>query len=117
MQLAPDGSTLYLTSPVYATSGSLAIIPLNQGTVKYVPGVDDVYVIVSGPHRGELLYQRRGLEKVVHYPFFHARADGRPIRMAAEARQEDGPDNVPRLKEYLKSLGGQIVVNGQAFPK
>jgi hypothetical protein len=117
MQLAPDGSALYLTSPVYATSGSLAIIPLKQGTVRYVPGVDDVYVIVNGPHRGELLYQRREDEDGAYYPSVHARADGRLIRVLAEEWLEEGLDKVPRLKEYLRSIGGQIMVNGQAFPK
>ena len=59
MQLSTDGSTLYLVSPVYATSGSMAIVHLRQGKVAYVPGVNEVYVIESGPHRGELIYSRR----------------------------------------------------------
>jgi hypothetical protein len=116
MQLAPDGSTLYLTSPVYAAACALAIIALKQGTVAYVPGVEDVYVIVNGPHRGELLYQQRMDEPGVHYPFVHARADGKPIRVLSEEYLEAGLDKVPRLKAYLRSIGGQIMVNGQAFP-
>ncbi len=47
MQLSHDRSTLYLVSPVYATSGSLAIINLAQGSVIYVSGVDLVYVIAE----------------------------------------------------------------------
>src|ERR1017187_1922446 len=117
MQLAPNGSTLYLTSPVDAVACSLAIISLKQGTVAYVPGVEDVYVIVNGPHRGELLYQQRMDEHGVHYPFVHARADGEPIRVLAEEYLYEGLDKIPQLKAYLRRIGGQIIVNGQAFPK
>jgi len=115
MQLSPDGLTLYLTSPVYATSGSLAIIRLKQGAVTYVPGVDDVYVIVKGPHRGELLYQQRRDEPGAHYPFVHARADGTPIKVLAEEFLNEG-EKAPRLKAYLQTIHGQIIVDGRVFP-
>lgn len=126
MQLSPDGSTLYLTSPVYATSGSLAIIRLKDGTVTYVPGVDDVYIVVNGPHKGELIYQRRMDHPVQrmkkgnrypHYPFVHAQSDGQPIRVIAEEYVDNGLDKLPKLESYLRRIRGQIVINGQAFPK
>lgn len=60
MQLSPDDSTLYLVSIVYATSGALAIIRLRDNAVNYIPGVDDVHVITSGPHRGELITSSGG---------------------------------------------------------
>jgi hypothetical protein len=63
MQLSYDGSVLYLVSPVYATSGSLAIINLANGSIGYVPGVNMVFVIETGPHRDELIYQRRIWQK------------------------------------------------------
>src|SRR5262249_49286305 len=79
MQLSPDGRTLYLVSPVYATSGSMAIVHLPQQTITYVPGVNNVYVIETGPHRGELIYDKRTYKRDVgdtrgslsspHYPF------------------------------------------------
>ena len=49
MQLSHDGSVLYLVSPEYATSGSLAIINLSRGAVTFVPGINLVYVIETGP--------------------------------------------------------------------
>ena len=105
------------TSPVYAAAGSLAIISLKQSAVTYVPSVEDVYVIVNGPHRGEILYQQRMDEHGVHYRFVHARADGKPIKVLAEEYLYEGLDKVPRLEAYLRSIGGQIMVNGHAFPK
>ena len=117
MQLSPDEATLYLVSPVYATSGSLAIVRLGQGAVTYVPGVIDVYVIASGPHRGELMYQRRVMEGHARYPFIHARADGWPIRVLAEEDLNGGAGEAPRLAAYLRRIGGQIMVNGRAFPE
>lgn len=126
MQLSPDESTLYLVAAVYATSGSLAIVPLQQGTVTFVPGVCDIYVIINGSHRGELLYQRRMYPELhipgdkgryPYYPFVHARADGKPIRVVADEFPRDGVFDGPRVARYLRSLGGQIILNGQAFPR
>ena len=117
MQLSPDEGTLYLVSPVYATSGSLAIVRLGQGAVTYVPGVDDVYIIVNGPHRGELMCQRRVMEGHARYPFIRARADGWPIRVIAEEDLNGGAGEAPRLAAYLRRIGGQIMVNGRAFPE
>jgi hypothetical protein len=126
MQLSPDEKTLYLVSPVYATSGSLAIVRLGAGTVTYVPGVNDVYVIVSGLHRGELLYnqrmshhvpRRRPEDESPWYPFVHAGADGKAIQVIADEWVADGPDKAPKLAAYLRRIGGQIMVNGRAFPE
>src|SRR5262249_15170886 len=85
MQLSPDGTVLYLVSPVYPTSGSLAIVQLKSRMVTYVPGVNEVYVIEAGSHRGELIYTRRLYRRssrddegeYPYYPFVHAHADGR----------------------------------------
>jgi hypothetical protein len=125
MELSPDEATLYLVSPVYATSGSLAIVRLGTGAVTYVPGVNDVYVIVNGLHRGELLYNRRmdlhvppRVEDPGHwYPFIHAGADGKAIQVIADEWVADGPDKAPKLAAYLRRIGGQIMVNGRAFPE
>ncbi|MGO9094003.1 MAG: hypothetical protein ACLQGV_02175 [Bryobacteraceae bacterium] len=126
MQLSPDEATLYLVSPVYATSGSLAIVRLGTGAVTYVPGVNDVYVIVSGPHRGELLYSqrmhhhvppRRPEDESPWYPFVHARADGKAIQVIADEWVADRPAEAPKLAAYLRHIGGQIMVNGRAFPE
>lgn len=126
MQLSPDEATLYLVSDVWATSGSLAIVRLGTGTVTYVPGVDDVYVIVNGRYQGDLLYQqrmehhvppRRPEDESPWHPFIHARADGKPFQLIAEEWVEDGPAKTPKLAAYLRRIGGQIMVNGRAFPE
>ena len=75
MQLSYDGSVLYLVSPVYATSGSLAIIHLASGSITFVPGVNFVYVIEAGPHRDELIYQLRIPLKAISH------SGGKPIRI------------------------------------
>lgn len=119
MQLSPDGSILYLVSPVYATSGSLAIVSLRTGRVKYVGGVDEVYVIQSGLHKGDLVYQQRnmtgsGADEHPYYPWVHAGADGAQIKVLAEEWIEDG--NTPQLMAYLLSINGTITVHGRTFP-
>jgi hypothetical protein len=122
MQLSPNGSVLYLVSPVYATAGSLAIIQLEQGAATYVPGVNDVYVIQSGPHRGELIYTRRSVykgdgEEHMYYPFIHAGADGRQIKVIAEepSLSASGAPR-PRLTAYLRKIEGQLMVGGKLIP-
>ena len=80
MQLSSDASTLYLISPVYATSGSMAIVSLRQGSVTYVRGVNLVYLIETGPHRDELIYWRRvDSANGPRYPLVHASKTGKPI--------------------------------------
>lgn len=125
IQLSPDDSVLYLVSIVYATSGALAIVHLQDGAVTYVTGVDYVYVITSGPHQGELLYQQRMArhepppkagDASPYYPFVHARADGEPIRVIAEENLNEGPGKAPKVAAYLRSIGGRIIVSGRAFP-
>ena len=122
MQFSPDGGILYLVGPAYATVGSLAIIHLKQGAVTYVMGVNEVYVIQSGPHRGELIYARRSVykgdgEEHMYYPFIHARADGRQIRVIAEepSLSASGAQR-PRLKAYLRKIEGQLMVGGKLIP-
>jgi hypothetical protein len=122
MQLSHNGSLLYLVSPVYATAGSLAIVDLARGSVAYVPGVNLVYVIGSGAHRDELIYQRRiwhnrNGDAHYYYPFVHARADGTQIReISDEWFTVGGNDRVPRLRAYLRKIGGTITANGQHLP-
>jgi hypothetical protein len=124
MQMSPDGTTLYLVASVYATSGSLAIIRLNSGTISYVPGVNMVFVIEAGSHRGELICQRRMWHsapteqgRYPYYPFVHARADGTLIRVLAEEFfTVGGGTDTPVLKAYLRRIGGSIHVNGDLFP-
>jgi hypothetical protein len=124
MQLSYDGSVLHLVSPVYATSGSLAIINLARGSINYVPGVNTVYVVETGPHRDELIYQRRIRQKSVEdglehpaYPFVHAHADGRQIaEISNEHFTVGGNDEAPLLRDYLRNIGGTITVNGRKLP-
>jgi hypothetical protein len=117
IQLSHDGSTLYLVSPVYATSGSLAIVNLARGAVTYVPGVNEVYVIETGPHRDELVYVRRVFKDSATYPFIHARADGEVIaEISNESFTVGGNDKVPLLRAYLRKLDGTITVNGRRLP-
>ncbi|HEV2199452.1 MAG TPA: hypothetical protein VGR73_06510 [Bryobacteraceae bacterium] len=125
MQLSPDGKILYLVSPVSPTSGSLALVRLSENRITFVHGVNEVHVIENGPHRGELIYQRRLWQKdphdgnaYPHYPFVHARADGTQIRVLADEyfTVGGGTDHLPRLKAYLQQIGGQIRVNGELFP-
>jgi hypothetical protein len=124
--LSPDGQILYVVGPVYATSGSLAVIRLKTKNVTIVAGVNEVYVIETGSHRGELVYSARRYHRDPHdnnqypyYPFIHAQADGKEIGVISE---EDlavgGPKywNLPVLAAYLKQLGGRITVNGDRFP-
>jgi hypothetical protein len=109
---------LYLVSPVYATSGSLAIVNLSRGSISYVPGVIMVYVIETGPHRDELIFQRR-IYDLEHpgYPLVHARADGQQItEISNEYFTVGGNDEVPLLRSYLRKIGGTITVNGHRLP-
>ncbi len=124
MQLSYDGSVLYLVSPVSATSGSLAIVSLPRGSITYVPGVNLVYVIETGPHRDELIYQRRLWHKSLEdgleypgYPFVHAHADDRQItEISNEYFTVGGNDAVPLLTSYLRKIGGTINVKGRTLP-
>lgn len=124
MQLSPDGSILYLVSPVSATSGSLAIIDLRSGSIIEVGGVNEVYVIEAGPHRGDSIYQRRMRHRISgdegeypYYPFVHADNQGVQIRVLAEEYfTVSGVAVAPVLEAYLRRIGGAIRVNGKVFP-
>ena len=112
-QLSPDGSKLYLSIPTYATASTLAIVQLPAKTITQIPGVNFVYIIETGPHRGDLIYQARVMKSHVTYPFFHARPDGRRIR---EISEEQDPDRAPILTKYLRSIGGTITFDGRRVP-
>jgi hypothetical protein len=123
MQLSPDGWLLYLVSPVYATSGSLAIVHLHSGSVDEVAGVNRAWVIQTGPHRGELICWRRMWHRIPgeevgypYYPLVHATKYGVPIRMLPEECLTCDVTNAPILKAYLRGIGGMIVVDGKPFP-
>ena len=124
MQLSHDRSTLYLVSPVSATSGSLAIVKLATGSVSYVHGVNSVYVIETGLHRDELIYERRVWHTAPgdevgypDYPFIHARVDGTQIaEISDEYFTVGGNDQAPILRQYLRKLDGTITVNGRRLP-
>ena len=124
MQLSHDGTTLYLLAATYATSGNLAIINLASELISFVPGVIAVFLIETGPHRDELIYQRRvwhkspadGLEYPA-YPLIHALADGRQIReISDENFTVAGNDKMPILRKYLREINGTIHANGQKMP-
>ncbi len=123
MQLSPDRSILYLVASVYATAGSLAMIRLASGAIRYVPGVCRVYVIESGPHQGDLIYTRRMWwkgrlpgDEHPYYPFVHAGADGKPIRVLAEEELNGGVRDAPRLRNYLRQIEGSIHIDGVLLP-
>jgi hypothetical protein len=124
MQLSVDGSVLYLLGPVYTTSQCLAIIEMGSGSIRFVPGVTSMYVIESGAHRNELIFARRTLKKAKEdgsryagYPMFHARADGQVIReISEEYFTVNGKGDTPRLRSYLRRLGGTITVEGRRLP-
>jgi hypothetical protein len=129
MQLSPDGRTLYLVSPVYATSGSMAIVHLPQQTISYVPGVNFVYVIETGPHRGELIYNMRTFKRDVRdtrgsltsprYPIIHAKSDGQEIEFISDEYISVGGNpkkDFPKLAAYLRQIGGRITIEGQTLP-
>jgi hypothetical protein len=123
MQLSPDGRLLYLVSPVYATSGSLAIVHLHSASVDEVAGVNGAWVIQTGPHRGELIYWRRMWHSIAgeevgypYYPLVHANTYGVPIRVLPEECLTCEGADAPILKAYLRKIGGVIRVNGKAFP-
>jgi hypothetical protein len=121
VQLSPDGSTLYLVSSVWATAGSLAIVQSKTNRVKYVGGVNDVFVIQSGDHAGELIYQRRTPQPALsgYYPWVHAAADGTQIKELDEEMFTSGGDplkDAPNLASYLRRIKATIFIGGIAFP-
>jgi hypothetical protein len=126
MQLSPDELTLYLVSPVSATSGCLAIFGLRDGKITYVWGVNEVYVIMGGSHSGDLIYPRR-MDRFVPefggnypwYPAVHAAADGRVIHVIGDQwfTVKSGSLTAPLIESYLRQLAGHIIVKGERFPK
>jgi hypothetical protein len=123
--LSPSGSTLYIVSPCYATSGCLAIIDLNAGGVKYVPGAMDVFVVRGGPNAGDLIYCKRLLSKPTkndpghpHYPYIHARPDGSRIAIISneDLALAGGNATAPILRAYLRRIHGRIFVQGEWVP-
>lgn len=123
--LSPSGSTLYIVSPCSITSGCLAIVDLPAGTVKYVPGVMDVFVIRGGPKAGDLIYSRRLWAKpttpdagYASYPYIHARPDGSQIAIISNEDLALGVENapVPILRAYLRSIHGRIFAQGEWVP-
>jgi hypothetical protein len=119
MQLSSDAATLYLISPIYATSGSMAIVSLRQGSVTYVPGVNLVNLIETGPHRDELIYWRRDEHATTpaRYPLFHASKTGKPIAEISDEDFEIRSDNdAPILRAYLHKIGATITVDGKKLP-
>lgn len=116
MQISHDSSTLYLLANTDAAGGSLAIIKLRDGATNFVHGVEGIWIIESGPHMDELIYQHRLLDMraaIIRYPLVHARADGRKIK---EISEEWPNENAPILRKYLRDLGATIYVNGRQLP-
>jgi hypothetical protein len=117
IRLSPDDALLYLISPISAVSGSMAIINRASGSIAYVHGVNQVHVIESGPHAGELIYDRRTLRGSVSYPLIHARPDGKPIvEISDELFPTKNYDKAPRLRAYLRKIDATITVDGQKLP-
>jgi hypothetical protein len=124
MGLSHDVSMLYLVRSPDAGSGSLAIVNLARGSAAYVPDVESVYVIETGPHRDELIYVQRIMHKSAKrrlpfpaYPIIHARANGEQIaEISNESLTAGGDGGAPMLKAYLSKIGGTITVNGRKLP-
>ena len=123
--LSPSGSTLYIVSPCYATSGCLAIIDLPTGKVRYVPGAMDVFVIRGGYRSGDLIYMcrldRKPTEedpRVAEYKYIQARPDGTQIAIiSGEVLVLDGGNApAPVLRNYLRRIHGRIFVQGEWVP-
>jgi hypothetical protein len=123
--LSPSGSTLYIVSPFYATSGCLAIIDLPTGGVRYVPGAMDVFVIRGGPNSGDLIYSRRLLSEPSkddpghpYYPYIHARPDGSQIAIISNEALAlvGGNAPAPILRAYLRGIHGRIFLQGEWVP-
>jgi hypothetical protein len=120
VQLSPDGKTLFLAIPMYATSSQLAIIRLADKMTTFV-SADLVFVIEDGPHRGDLILVGRRVRKdsdgltYPYDPFIHAHPDGREIKVIS-GESFAGEIPAPILAAYLKRLGGHIRVNGERFP-
>jgi hypothetical protein len=119
MQLSSDAATLYLLAITYATSGNLAVIRLPSRSMTFVPGVIGVAIITSGPHKDELIYQRRVWSDAPDgnsypsYPFIHATVDGRQIR---EISNEFSVGRAPILRKYLTDIRAMIEWEGQKLP-
>lgn len=123
--MSPDESTLYIVSPRYEDSGSMAIVQLKSTEIKIVPRINAVYVIENGFHRGELIYIKRMFIMVkrnenphTFYPLILANADGTEHRIlkAEPLTSTDSARQAPYLKKVLDELGGQIRINGRLFP-
>jgi|HubBroStandDraft_1064217.scaffolds.fasta_scaffold207005_2 hypothetical protein len=119
--LSPSGSTLYIVSPFYVTSGCLAIIDLSSGRVRYVPGAMDVFVIRGGPNSGDLIYSRRLPQPAdvgYYYPYIHARPDGSQIAVISNEALALVGENAPApiLRAYLRGIHGRIFVQGEWVP-
>jgi hypothetical protein len=123
--LSPSGSTLYIVSPCYATSGCLAIINLPTGGVRYVPGAMDVFVIRGGSNAGDLIYMRRLDRKPTDddprmddYAYIHARPDGSQIAIVSNEALVlvGGNAPAPILRTYLRRIHGRIFVQGEWVP-
>jgi hypothetical protein len=123
--LSPSGSTLYIVSPCYATSGCLAIIDLVTGEIRFVPGVMDVFVIRGGSNAGDLIYSRRLLSKPSkddpghpYYPYIHARPDGSQIAIISNEALAlvGGNAPAPILRAFLRRIHGRIFAQGEWVP-
>jgi hypothetical protein len=123
--LSPSGSTLYLVSPCYATSGCLAVINLATGKAKYIPGAMDVFVIRGGNNAGDLIYMCRLNRKpteadprIADYAYIHARPDGSLITVISHEDLVPGGGNAPApiLRAYLRRIHGRIYAQGEWVP-
>jgi hypothetical protein len=115
LELSHDVSTAYVYVLTAGTSGTIAIIELADGSIRYVHGIEAFFLIQTGPHRDELIYSKRGWSvsaRHYSYPWIHARADGVPIRQIAE----ESINPVPQLTKYLREIQATAVLNGQRLP-
>jgi hypothetical protein len=115
MQISHDASTLYLFARTYVTAGSLAIIKLPSGSMKFIDGVAAVWIIGSGPHLDELICVERELGDFATYPLVHTRPDGSRIKVISDEWPGLSKDT-PKLRSYLREIDGTIRVGGQQLP-
>jgi hypothetical protein len=121
-----SGSTLYIVSPCYATSGCLAVIDLPTGKIRYISSAMDIFVIRGGSRSGDLIYMRRlnrqpteADPRIADYKYIHARLDGTQIAIiSGEALVLVGGNGAaPILRNYLRRLHGRIFVQGERVPE
>ncbi|HVO98938.1 MAG TPA: hypothetical protein VMT15_12765 [Bryobacteraceae bacterium] len=119
MHISRDGSTLYLRAHTDATGDSIAVVKLSNGSMTFLHGIEDFWMVESGPHIGDLICLERFLNSkaaVVENPIVHRSPEGRKIKVISYEWPLHGAKSVPLLRKYLQDIGGTIHIDGQQLP-